>query len=79
MDETQLKFNEIVLKALRTDDPEEQKHLLEEANEILMARRIILQLPAPARPKFFENDWFWRAIYLAIGIGLTLLGVQFKP
>jgi hypothetical protein len=80
VDENENKLLEHLVEAVRATDPAERDRQLRGAEDILRARKIILQMPKPPRAVWWQSDWFWRTVYLMVGALLSyILGVQFKP
>jgi hypothetical protein len=79
MDENENRLLEHLIRAIRAPRKSEREAELKEAENILQARKIIVQIPKPRAPAWWQSEWFFRFIASLIGAGLALLGINWKP
>lgn len=79
MDENENRLLEHLIRAIRASRKAEREAELKEAETILAARKVILQLPKAKPAAWWQNEWFFRFIATLIGAGLAALGINWKP
>lgn len=79
MDDLDNELYDHLLEALEARG-DERAEAIRKAREKLMARRIVQRMKAqsPSKAAWWQNEWFWRAVALAAGLGLALLGQNVK-
>lgn len=78
MDENENRLLEHLIRAIRASRKAEREAELREAENILQARKVILQIPKP-RSAWWQNEWFFRLIAILIGAALAVLGIEWRP
>ncbi|GIW28242.1 MAG: hypothetical protein DDG60_17090 [Anaerolineae bacterium] len=79
MDENENRLLEHLIRAIRAPRKAEREAELKEAENILQARKVILQIPKPRAPAWWQNEWFFRFIATLIGAALAAVGINWKP
>ncbi|ADH63782.1 hypothetical protein Mesil_1907 [Allomeiothermus silvanus DSM 9946] len=81
MDETENHLNRLLehlIRAMRANRKAEREAELREAENILNARKVILQIPKPKAPAWWQNEWVFRFIATLVGATLAALGINWK-
>jgi hypothetical protein len=79
VDESENRLLEHLIRAIRANRKTEREAELREAETILAARKVILQLPKQKSPAWWQNEWFFRFIATLIGAALAAVGINHKP
>ncbi|MCX7782207.1 MAG: hypothetical protein N2318_01010 [Meiothermus sp.] len=79
MDENENRLLEHLIRAIRASRKAEREAELKEAENILQARKVILQIPRPRAPAWWQNEWFFRFVATLIGAALAALGINWRP
>lgn len=79
MDENENRLLEHLIRAMRAGRRTEREAELREAENILNARKVILQIPKPKPSIWWQNEWFFRFVASLVGAALAALGINWKP